>query len=364
MSGKKPKELGYVELVWTCPTCKTRNPGTQKLCTGCGNAQPKDVQFETPAAAEMVQDQAKIEQAKAGADIHCGFCGARNPATAKVCHQCGADLTAGKARETGKVVGAYDPNAPKEVKCTSCGMLNPAAATTCSRCGSPLGKPAPAPAPAAAPPATSGGNGGMNLLFIGIAVIVVLALCGLVFFSFRTDSKTATATQARWERRIDILAPIPVRGSAWQDQLPAGAANISCRPEFRYSSSEPEPGSREVCGTPYTLDTGTGMGRVVQDCEYEVYDDYCSYTTLQLGVINTAASSGVGFAPNWPALNLSGDQQIGSRNERYYCDLSDGESTYSFTVNSVAEYERCQPGSEWKIEVNGLGDVVAAEPAE
>jgi RHS repeat-associated protein len=28
------KELGFVELEWTCPRCKTRNPGTQTTCSG------------------------------------------------------------------------------------------------------------------------------------------------------------------------------------------------------------------------------------------------------------------------------------------------------------------------------------------
>ncbi len=369
MSDKVSKELGYVELEWTCPTCKTRNPGTQKFCSGCGAAQPKDVKFETPGQAELVTDKDKIAQAKAGPDIHCGFCGARNSATAKVCHQCGADLTQGKARETGGVVGAYDPNAPKEVKCAACGMMNPASAKQCSRCGSPLGKPAPvAPAPAAAP-AAAGGGGGMNWIFIAVAVVVVIGLGAFVMMGFRTSDKTATVTDARWERRIDIVAPMPVRNSAWADQVPAGAASVSCRQEFRYTSSEPVENSREVCGTPYTVDTGTGLGRVVQDCEYEVYDDMCSYTTMQLGVINTVVSSGSalqgnGFAPKWPVANLAADQQLGNRNEQYVCVLAGDGEDYSFTLRTLDEYDQCQPGSQWRLEVNSFGSVVNAEPVE
>jgi hypothetical protein len=41
----------------------------------------------------MVTDEKAVQAAQAGADIHCAFCGTRNPATAKVCSQCGADLT-------------------------------------------------------------------------------------------------------------------------------------------------------------------------------------------------------------------------------------------------------------------------------
>lgn len=362
MSNKTSKELGYVELEWTCPTCKTRNPGTVKICQGCGAAQPQNVQFETPTGADLVKDQEKIAQAKAGPDIHCGFCGARNPAGAKTCHQCGADLTQGKARQSGQVVGAFDTSAPKEVKCPSCGMQNPASARTCVRCGAPLARPQPqaAPAPAAA---AATGSGNMGWVFAAIIVLVVIGLGAFVFMGFRTSDTVAQVSSARWERSIDIIAPVPVRNSAWRDQLPAGAANISCRQELRYTSGEPTAGAQEVCGTPYTIDTGTGLGRVVQDCEYQVYDDMCSYTTLQLGVVNTVVAQGTGFAPAWPVASLAAEQRLGDRHEQYVCEFSAGGDTYSFTVRSLDEYEQCQPGSEWKLQVNAFGDVVSAEPA-
>lgn len=363
MTDKTSKELGYVELEWTCPTCKTRNPGTVKICSGCGAAQPKDVQFETPAQAELIKDQGKIAQAKAGPDIHCAFCGARNAAAAKICHQCGADLTEGKARQAGQVVGAFDPNAPKEVKCSSCGMMNPAGAMTCSRCGAPLTKPVPAAQAMAAPTAASGG-GNMAWILIAIIVLVVIGIGTFVFMGFRTSDTVAQVSDAHWERSIDIIAPVPVRGSAWHDQLPPTAANVSCRQEFRYTSGEPVEGSREVCGTPYAVDTGTGMGRVVQDCEYQVYDDMCSYTTLQLAVINTVVSEGAGLTPKWPVANLSAEQELGDRRERYVCEFSTGGERYSYTVRSLAEYEQCRPGSSWALQVNSFGAVVSAEPTD
>ena len=134
------KELGYVELEWTCPTCKVRNPGTVTICRGCGTAQPAGVKFEAPSATELVTDKAKIERAKAGPDIQCGFCNARNRADAKVCIQCGADLTAGKQREAGAVVGAFSSTPAKPVICTACNAENPAGNAVCQKCGAPLAK--------------------------------------------------------------------------------------------------------------------------------------------------------------------------------------------------------------------------------
>jgi ribosomal protein L40E len=355
------KEVGYVELEWTCPRCDTRNPGTVTTCKTCGAPQPENVQFSAPVQAELVQDQQKIERAKAGPDIHCPYCGARNPATAKVCHQCGGDLTQGKARGAGKVVGAYgSPQSVAPVKCPACGMENPGSAKTCVRCGSPLGAPAPAPAPQPQP-AQTGSGGGFTWILIAAGVAVVLAIAAFMFFVFRTEDKVAVVQEARWQRTLPVLGLLPVRSDAWRDQIPGGAEVLSCAPRVRSTSSEPQPGAREVCGTPYTEDTGTGMGRVVQDCEYEIMDDWCSYSVLQWTVVNTLMAEGVGFEPRWPSATLEDRQRLGDGTERFSCVFTVDDKEYSYTVSSFAEYERCRAGTRWKLEINGLGDVVGAE---
>ena len=82
---------GFVKTEWICPSCNSRNPGPEKTCENCGSPQPENVQFYLPAEAKIIQDENAAKAAKAGADIHCGFCGTRNPGTATVCSQCGAD---------------------------------------------------------------------------------------------------------------------------------------------------------------------------------------------------------------------------------------------------------------------------------
>lgn len=203
----------------------------------------------------------------------------------------------------------------------------------------------------------------MPLIWIGLAVLVVLALGAFVLMGLRTNDTLATVSSVHWERSIDIIAPIPVSNSAWRDQLPAEANNVTCRQELRYTTGDAVPGAKEVCGTPYTVDTGTGLGRVVQDCEYQVFADRCSYTTLQLGVINTNVVQGEGFAPEWPVSNLSTQQRLGDRHERYVCEFHDDKGTYSYTARSWDEYNQCQPGSRWQLEVNAFNDVVSAQPA-
>ena len=125
------RTLGYIQNEWTCPNCGTRNKGGIKTCEKCGAPQPENVQFELPSEGKFVTDEEQIKAARAGADIHCPFCGTRNPAAAKTCSQCGGDLVEGKARQAGQVMQAPPPP-PKVLKCTNCGTENPGSNTACS----------------------------------------------------------------------------------------------------------------------------------------------------------------------------------------------------------------------------------------
>lgn len=350
------KEVGYVELEWECPVCETRNPGTRTTCSGCGSPQPDDVSFEVPAGAELVTDQERIQRAKGGPDIHCAYCGARNPSGAQRCRQCGADLSVGEARDSGQVLGAYGAEPAPEIRCPACETLNPAGAKVCSSCGAPLASPLAEPI-AAAPPRRRGRRG-MGRLFIPILVVVAVAVLGFVFLSMRTSELVGTVTEAQWTRSIWIEGLRPAEHSAWRDQVPEGATLGACRGEVRRTQDEPAPGAIEVCGTPYTVDTGTGMGRVVQDCQYQILDERCSYTVLEWTTIDTKTAGGSGIEPEWPALDLQGDEREGRRSEEYRCVFrADGDS-YTVTTSSWEKYQRCRPGSRWILEVNSFGSVV------
>jgi predicted nucleic acid-binding Zn ribbon protein len=128
------RTVGYVQLEWTCPNCSTRNPGPKKTCVNCGAPQPENVKFEQPLQRKLVTDDKALRAAKAGADIHCGFCGTRNAGDAVVCSQCGGDLKEGRRREAGqRMQPAVD--GPAVLTCGNCGTENPSTNTTCEKCG-------------------------------------------------------------------------------------------------------------------------------------------------------------------------------------------------------------------------------------
>ena len=287
------KRLGYVHLEWACPNCQTRNPGPNKYCTGCGAPQPEDVEFEQTAEEKLLTDADEIARAQAGPDVHCPYCNARNAAGAKFCGACGGDLADAIARERGRVVGAHRHEPAADLTCPACGIANPAANKICSNCGARLDKePVAAPQPAAAPTPTKARRRIPLAALIGGGALCAVAAIVIFFLGIRTEAQTAEVAAVRWERSIPIEALTMVEREDWYDQIPAESEVGSCRSEYRYTSDEPTANSEEVCGTPYTVDTGSGFGEVVQDCVYEVYDDWCTYSALDWQAYDVVTLSG------------------------------------------------------------------------
>lgn len=356
------ESLGYVELEWTCPFCNTRNPGRVKVCRSCGAPQPKDVQFHQAAEDKVVQDQEGLEMAQAGADIHCPFCGTRNPGTAVKCMNCGGDLTEGEKRESGQIIGAQQTKPAPDITCEFCGTANQATNTKCKNCGSPLGvavRPQPA-APAAAPAK-------MSPAFMIIGAIVLLLICGAIGLFLlqgtRTENNIARVSNVNWKRSIVVLGFAPVTYSTWADQIPQDAEVNYCSERERGRSAFPTDNSQQICGTPYLVDQGSGFAEMVQDCEYIVYDDYCEYTIVELQPVGVVDETGSDMNPIWPETRLQQDQQLGERNEVYQITFNvDGENVVYQTTN-LSEYLQFQPGSDWELEINGFGNIVDIQPA-
>ena len=354
------ESLGFVELEWTCPFCSTRNSGRVKVCRSCGAPQPKDVAFHQAAEDKIVTDPEGLEMAQAAPDIHCPFCGTRNPAGAVKCSRCGGDLSEGEKRQEGQVIGARQSGPAEDIKCQYCGTLNPAENVKCKNCGAPLGR-AERPKPQEAQAAR------MNPAFLVIGAILLLLICGAFAFFLargsRTETSLARVSDVNWTRRIVVLGPVAVSLSAWDDQIPQDAHVSSCNQQERGRSAFPAENSQQVCGTPYVVDQGTGFGEVVQDCEYIVYDNFCEYTVEQLRPIGAIDETGSDLNPFWPEARLQQDQQLGERNETYQITFDAGGESHVYQPANLQEFLQFQPGSEWDLEINGFGNIVGIQPA-
>lgn len=345
------RTIGYVENEWTCPNCNTRNKGSVKTCENCGAPQPENVQFELGANQKLVTDAEKVKAAQAGADIHCGFCGARNPATAETCSQCGADLKEGKAREAGRVMQAPPPQ-PKVIKCDNCGVENPGTNSVCSNCGSPLPRVVPV---AAVSPMARGGltpaapltgkktNNKRNLLILGgvLACVAVICVAIIALFVIPTASVQGTVTDVHWETNVPVQEIQAVHHSDEQGSPPSSAYDVSCHTE---QSCEQR-----------TVDKGNGYSEVVEEC-----DDvqYCSYTLDEWDTIQTYSLEGNDLRPIYDDPNLASDQRIGDTSENLTVTFSTDKGIKTYSPDSVSDFQQFDIGSTWTLQLNAVGTVI------
>lgn len=337
------KTIGFVPLIWECPSCGTQNPGPIKSCTACGAPQPEDVQFlrVDQEKFDFIKDEALIRMAQAGPDIHCPWCGTRNPSTAALCSKCGGELSqGGKLRQQGqrvqtKAEAAVQPPSPKP--------------------------PQPSPSGAAPKPTKKISRQGM---IIGIIAVIVLCVAVIAFTIWGGQSSKidATVSEVYWERSIALEEYLQVTDSDWCDSIPADAEVLAISQEQRFTSEEPVANATEVCGEEYVVDTGTGVGEVVQDCVYEVYDDYCEYTAWEWTAISPAVANGFDLNPEWPILNLTRNQREGERTEEYIITFAGDDRDYTYSTDDLDFFLQAEPGSTWKLEVTNLNAIKELEP--
>lgn len=345
---------GFIQLEWTCPNCTSKNPGPVKTCQNCGAPQPENVKFERAAEDKFVTDENQIKAAQAGADIHCGFCGTRNPANAQTCSQCGGDLKEGKAREAGRVLEA-SPAQPKIIKCTNCETENPGTNVNCSKCGAPLPR---AAKPAAPQPLQVKASANLkptapkktNWLLIGGIALFLLCCVGIAFMAFviPTSSVQGIVSNVYWETSVPVQEIQAVNYSNERGSPPSAAYNVSCRTE-----------SEQVCEDK-TIDKGNGFAEVVTECHNES-NEYCSYTVDEWTTIQTYKLDGTDLSPLYSDPALASDQRLGDSSQTLtvYFDTENGQETY--TASDINEFQQFDIGSSWTLSMNILGGVVSVK---
>ncbi|MBN2115331.1 MAG: zinc ribbon domain-containing protein [Anaerolineales bacterium] len=344
------RTLGYIQNEWTCPNCSTRNKGSVKTCENCGAPQPENVQFELPSEEKFVKDETSIKAAQAGADIHCGFCGARNPATAETCSQCGGDLKEGKARQAGQVMQAPPPQA-KVIKCDNCGTDNPSSNAVCSQCGSPLPRAVPPAVAAQVNAAAPAAPKKTNWLLIG-GILAALAICCFVVIGLFLPSKSveATVVDVRWQTSVPVQEIRAVDHSNERGNPPSDAYDVSCRDE-----------SNEVCEEK-VVDLGNGYSEKVVDCHTET-EQYCSYTVDEWTTIQTYTLDGNDLWPVYESPNVASGQRLGDKSEKLTVtfSLKNGEQE-TYSPDTISEFQQFTVGSTWTLKMNALGGVTGVEP--
>lgn len=349
------KSLGRTTLYWICSHCDTRNPGPKKTCTTCGTPQPDDVEFIQGDLEEITKINDAISLKADRADIHCPFCGTRNPADAEFCSQCNGKLTGGTKRAAGRVVGVHKGGSAQGIVCPTCGFQNKPNAPRCAQCGNALVQ-------KKSDDKSPRDSGQSKTIWIAVGLVAAIILGFLLFKGCSRSTETGVVSRSTWTRSVAVEQFIPISAEGWWDEIPSEAFVTVCEDRFRYSSDEAVEGAVEVCGEPYTIDEGTGYGEVVQDCEYQVFDTYCEYEISDWEVVEILQSEGYGLSAQWPMVGTFSEQRPGERTETYTIWFETPDGTVEFTTDDFGLYQAAESGSDWVLSYDGFGNILSAKP--
>jgi len=338
-----PMEPVY-EMLWDCRFCGQKKllGLTHRHCPNCGAPQDPDARY-FPSDAEKVP--AKQHQYY-GADVRCAHCGVANSRNSKHCGGCGAPLerAAEVARrqdqvDTGTGFSADTPVRAKEER------EAPAVADV-----------EPAGVPKAGSAARTALRAGCLLVVVAIVAAVALALW--------KKSGGLTVVGHTWKREIDVERYGPVSDSAWCDQTPFAARNVTRRREVR-SHERVEDG--QDCHT-RRVDRGNGTFSETQECtpryrDEPVYSDRCYFTVDKWTKLRseTATGASVTDAPRWPETSLArsgtceGCEREGPRRETYTVVFQDDGSREHPCDFDEQRWASFSDGSQWKGALGVVG---------
>lgn len=303
------------EMLWDCEFCGTRKllGKTHRFCPNCGAAQnPAKRYFPEEAEKVAVEDHVYV-----GADRICPSCAASSSAAVKFCGGCGDDMAGGR-------------NA----------RLIPSGGE---------------PAPSSVSPSPKKSHGWIFGLILAAASVV-----GMLFF--KTKPVDLSVSGHAWTREIQIERFSPIRESAWCDQMPLSARELSRKKEVRSTEQVPD---GEDCRT-VKRDRGDGTYAESRECtpkarEKKIWDDRCEYAVNRWSTVRTerAGRDSMEPEPFWPAVQLEregdcvGCERPGPRTENYEVLLREGTQEHRCAL-SQEKWAAMAPGSRWRGEARSL----------
>lgn len=355
-----PNEVqGRYQMLWDCSFC-----GSEKLlgldhkhCPACGAPQDPARRY-FPAEGEEI---AVADHPYHGADRVCPACSTPNAAIAKFCTGCGSPLdeaeaagrrdditTAAGARFGGESASDADAEAKQK-----------ALADKQARIQAASGQAAPPPDE---PDGGGGSAPGKGRLVLGCVVLLLIAaaiFCGVALL-WKKEA-TVTVTGHTWQRTIEVEAKKQVTESAWKEDVPSGARNLSCTKE-QQSTKKIKDG--ETCNT-VRKDMGDGTYKKVKECkpnykEEPVYGQKCRYTVEKWVTDRTAKASGDSPSDKiaWPDPKLSLGQREGSRSESFVVKFRSNDGDDLTCSTSQSRWASLKQGSSWTARVGVLTDSV------
>ncbi|MCS7019538.1 MAG: zinc finger Ran-binding domain-containing protein [Cytophagales bacterium] len=334
---------------WDCPVCGLKgNRGPDTHCVGCGSPRGKEVIFYLPEDAEEVTDADKLQQAKAGADWRCDYCGADNKATNIACQACGNERNQEDIARSEKVIYNHDISEQQ-------------------------------PPPTYTNPADNKARDRRKyrLVVWSFVLFTVVAL----WYIFKPRPFEVEVVGHEWERTVEIEQHLPFVEEDWQ--LPANARLISQRQDVHHYNQvlvgyqkktrtvRIQTGTKQVkCGK---KDLGNGYFEDVY-CNKPVYENRTEtyeepvykqvpvfqtkykYEIYRWTLDHTAKASGADKQPVFPQETLPNNNwREGKRGETYTLILQDKDGKQYREQVTFEFWQQKNKGDRLQAKHNALG---------
>lgn len=378
MSGRE----WQIEMLWRCSTCPTKceNLGRDKVCKNCGAPKKESDEFYMPGDTRYesrVTDTEQLDDAHAGPDWSCRYCGSAQRRNDGECARCGVPQAEGTRTSTVE----QDP------------FRTPATRDDYSDIDN------PPPATAMPPPPRMYREGPLGGV---VAVIIAIALITGLYFLFRTRDVYATVSGVQWAYTIPIERYQVVSddgfdppGDAFDvtrtgsrihhyDRVHDGshqepysvleACGQDCRPTPKICSQsctsnkngyatcrESCSGGGQSCSTRYCSRT---RYRTVEDYHNEpVYRPYYGWHAWRWRPHRNAVTSGRDFNMRWPdttppsPLAMGEQEREGARRAAYDVTFRKQDETWTYHPNGEVDFRRFEPGHTFHLKVAAIGSV-------
>lgn len=364
--------MATYEGKWRCTRCSNANLGRNLNCQTCGVKRDDDVQFFIDDNV-VVTDATLLNQANAGADWICQYCGGNNRAFDAHCTSCGSSRSPEdrQLQEETRGINDWTEAAQKAAFANSQNAL-PKKSFFASR----LFK--------------------IALLGAGILGAFAVVIFGvLVYISTLTYSCDVEVAGLEWQRTIKLEEYKTVQETAWEGEVPA-EARVQSKEQALHHNDRVAIGSRSVPET-YTEKVSDGTEQYVcgrknkKNGYFE--DEYCTRTKYKevtktrtrtetvykdVPVYRTRYSylidkwvpagektaSGTDFNPQWAMIQVDNiHSRAGERSETYnlLCkELGGKNKLYKIKLTSD-DWSRFQNGMHLHGKTNFFGSLVSID---
>lgn len=386
-----------VENTWVCTSCKSTQLGRYMKCQSCGSAKEKDEQdiVPDPASAATVTDPELLKMAKDAPDWVCEYCGGRVRNAEGKCTNCAAERASLDAR-IAKLEASWTPEDAEAQKRGQEEDARKIAGDWAKVLAEPPRMPpeppkrAPPPPPPRKPVPAPKKPFPWPYVLAGIGAGLV---AGLLAYLLTPREFDARISNIQWTYSSDLRQKTKEHKGEWVRPSEASAFNVSCASRY-YGNEDCHPHNcnprtenydcncssyscncRETCSSNKngfstcstscsTCSKCSTCSRTVYSTCYDrcsVYKNWCEYDYYAWPVIAHLSKSGATHAVSWPVLEAKGTDQRLDRTEVYEVVFAKDGDTWTYSPRSLAEFEKFNESSIWRIKVRRIGTV---EPLE